>query len=91
MRKLQNRHFLPTFLPRFPPLGRTLNIKTPTERSEKSALHCILFLRKTLIGAARSRLPDTVNVYNRLLLDDEYRDKLSRLVSDLTLKTLKNM
>jgi hypothetical protein len=51
----------------------------------------ILFLRKTLIGAARSRLPDTVNVYNRLLLDDEYRDKLSRLVSDLTLKTLKNM
>jgi hypothetical protein len=51
----------------------------------------ILFLQKTLIGAARSRLPDTVNVYNRLLLDDEYRDKLSRLVSDLTLKTLKNM
>ena len=51
----------------------------------------ILFLRKTLIGAARSRLPDTVNVYNRLLLDDKYRDKLSHLVSDLTLKTLKNM
>jgi len=40
MRKLQNRHFLPSFLPRFRPLGRTLNIKAPTERSEKSALHC---------------------------------------------------
>jgi hypothetical protein len=48
----------------------------------------ILFLRKTLVGAARSRLPDAVNIHNRLLLDDEYRDKLSRLVSDLTLKNM---
>ena len=40
MQKLQNWHFLPTFLPRFQPLGQTLNIKTPTERSEKSALYC---------------------------------------------------
>jgi hypothetical protein len=48
----------------------------------------VLFLRKTLVGAARSRLPNTVNIYNRLLLDDDYRDKLSRLVSVLTLKDL---
>ena len=26
IRKLQNRHYLPTFLPRFWPLGQTLNI-----------------------------------------------------------------
>jgi len=48
----------------------------------------ILFLRKTLVGAARSHLPDAVNIHNRLLLDDEYRDKLSHLVSDLTLKNM---
>ena len=48
----------------------------------------ILFLQKTLVGAARSHLPDAVNIHNRLLLDDKYRDKLSHLVSDLTLKNM---
>ena len=48
----------------------------------------ILFLQKTIVGAARSRLPDAVNIHNWLLLDDKYRDKLSRLVSDLTLKNM---
>jgi hypothetical protein len=48
----------------------------------------ILFLRKTLVGAARSCLLDAVNIHNHLLLDDKYRDKLSRLVSDLTLKNM---
>jgi hypothetical protein len=48
----------------------------------------ILFLQKTLVGAARSCLPNAVNIHNCLLLDDEYRDKLSRLVSDLTLKNM---
>jgi len=47
-----------------------------------------LFLRKTLVGAARSRLPNTVNIYNRLLLDDADMDKLMRLVSDSTLKDM---
>ena len=48
----------------------------------------ILFLQKTLVGAARFCLLDTVNIHNWLLLNDEYRDKLSCLVSDLTLKNM---
>ena len=48
----------------------------------------VLFIRKSLVGAARSRLPNTVNVYNRLLLDDEYMDKLIVLVSVLTVKDM---
>src|SRR6266851_6233789 len=48
----------------------------------------VLFLRKTLIATARSHLPNTVNIYNWLLLDDEYMDKLSWLVSVLTLKDM---
>ena len=48
----------------------------------------VLFLRKTLVGTARSCLPNMVNIYNWLLLDDAYMDKLMRLVSDSTLKDM---
>jgi len=48
----------------------------------------VLFLRKTLIAAARSCLLNMVNIYNRLLLDDKYMDKLSWLISVLTLKDM---
>jgi len=48
----------------------------------------VLFLRKTLVAAARSCLLNMVNIYNRLLLDDKYMDKLSWLISVLTLKDM---
>lgn len=48
----------------------------------------VLFLRKTLVGAARSRRPETVNIYHRLLQDRAYMDKLMPLVSVLTLKDM---
>jgi hypothetical protein len=51
----------------------------------------MLFVRKSLVAAARSRLPTTVNIYNRLLLDDEYTNKISRLVSGLSLKDMSLM
>jgi hypothetical protein len=41
----------------------------------------ILFVRKNLIGAARSHLPRAVDIHKRLLIDDGYLEKLSRLVS----------
>jgi hypothetical protein len=46
----------------------------------------VLFIRKTLVGAARSHLPRAVNIHKHLLVDDAYLDKLSRLVSFLLLK-----
>jgi hypothetical protein len=42
----------------------------------------VLFIRKNLIGAARSHLPRANNMHRRLLVDDAYLDKLSRLVSN---------
>ena len=36
----------------------------------------VLFIRKNLIGAARSHLPRAVHIHKRLLSDDEYLDKL---------------
>jgi hypothetical protein len=48
----------------------------------------MLFIRKSLIAAARSRLPTTVNIYNWLLLDNEYTNKISHLVSGLSLKDM---
>jgi hypothetical protein len=41
----------------------------------------VLFVRKNLIGAARSHLPRTVDVHKRLLIDDDYLGSLLRLVS----------
>jgi len=39
----------------------------------------ILFIRKHLVGAARSHLPRAVNVHRRLLVDNAYLEKLCRL------------
>jgi len=41
----------------------------------------VLFLRKNLVGAARSHLPRAVHVHKRLLCNDGYMNKLSHLVS----------
>jgi hypothetical protein len=41
----------------------------------------ILFIRKHLVGAARSHLPRTVNIHRCLLIDNTYLEKLSHLVS----------
>ena len=41
----------------------------------------VLFIRKNLVGAARSHLPRAVNIHKRLLVDNAYLDKLSCLVS----------
>ena len=51
----------------------------------------VLFVRKTLIAATRSLLPASVNIYNWLLLDDEYINKISHLVSGLSLKDMSLM
>lgn len=40
----------------------------------------VLFIRKNLVGAARSHLPRANNIHRRLLVDNAYLDKLSRLV-----------
>jgi hypothetical protein len=48
----------------------------------------VLFIRKNLVGAARSHLPRAVNVHKRLLVDNAYLDKLSRLVSISPLKMI---
>jgi hypothetical protein len=41
----------------------------------------VLFVRKNLIGAARRHLPRVDDIHRRLLCDDDYLEKLSRLVS----------
>jgi hypothetical protein len=41
----------------------------------------VLFIRKNLIGVARSHLPRAMHIHKCLLSDDEYLDKLSPLVS----------
>ncbi len=41
----------------------------------------VLFLRKNLVGTARSHIPRAVHVHKCLLCDDRYMDKLSCLVS----------
>ena len=41
----------------------------------------ILFIRKHLVGAARSHLPRTVNIHRRPLIDNTYLEKLSCLMS----------
>jgi hypothetical protein len=46
----------------------------------------VLFIRKTLVGAARSHLPRAVNIHRHLLVNNVYLDKLSHLVSFLLLK-----
>jgi hypothetical protein len=43
----------------------------------------ILFVRKNLIGAARSHLPRVEDIHKRLLCDNEYLNNLSPLVSGL--------
>jgi hypothetical protein len=48
----------------------------------------MLFVRKSLIAAARSCLPAIVNIYNWLLLDDKYTNKISHLLSGLSLKDM---
>jgi hypothetical protein len=41
----------------------------------------VLFVRKNLVGAARSHLPRACDVHKRLLCDDAYLEKFCRLVS----------
>jgi len=41
----------------------------------------ILFIRKHLVRAARSHLPRTVNIHQRLLINNTYLEKLSHLIS----------
>jgi hypothetical protein len=41
----------------------------------------LLFIRKNLIGAAKSHLPRAINIYKDLLINVRYLDKLSRLIS----------